>query len=78
MIFELCVKQCTKADMVKHGEYAPFLPSKFEKNEKKCKIMDPQGFKPQTTAWKSGVQSTRPRRQIKIRMDFMLYEYVKK
>ena len=37
MIFELCVKQCTKADMVKHGEYAPFLPSKFEKNEKKCK-----------------------------------------
>ena len=38
MIFELCVKQCTKADMVKHGEYAPFLPSKFEKNEKSVKL----------------------------------------
>ena len=32
MIFELCVIRCTKANMAKHGEYALFLPLKFEKN----------------------------------------------
>ena len=64
MIFELWVIQCTKANMVKHGEYALFLPSKFEKNEKKCKIVDPQGFEPQPTGWKPGMLTTRPQRQI--------------
>ena len=34
MIFELCIIQWYKADMAKHGEYALFLPLKFEKNEK--------------------------------------------
>ena len=29
--------------MAKHGEYALFLPLKFEKNEKKCKISVPHG-----------------------------------
>ena len=52
-----------------------FLPSKFEKNEKKCKIMDPQGFEPQPTAWKSGMQTTRPRNLIQVMMDIILYEY---
>ena len=37
MIFELCIIQWYKADMAKHGEYALFLPLKFEKNENICK-----------------------------------------
>ena len=43
MIFELCIVQWYKADMAIHGEYALFLPLKFEKNEKKCKISEPCG-----------------------------------
>ena len=38
MIFELCIIQWYKADMAKHGEYALFLPWKFEKNEKSVKF----------------------------------------
>ena len=64
MIFELWVIQCTKANMVKHGEYALFWPTKFEKNEKKCKNLDSREFEPQPTAWKSSVQTTRPQRLI--------------
>ena len=43
MSFKLYTNQCTKADMAIHGEYAVFLPLKFEKNEKKCKIYKPCG-----------------------------------
>ena len=53
MIFELCIIQWYKADMAIHGEYALFLPLKFENNEKSVKL--PQGIKPRPTAWKSGV-----------------------
>ena len=60
MIFELCVIRCTKANMAKHGEYALFLPSKFEKNEKNCKIKDPLGLEPHPAGWKAGMHTTRP------------------
>ena len=46
--------------MVKHGEYAYFLPSKFKKNEKKCKTDHVRGFEPHSTGWKPGMQTTRP------------------
>ena len=47
MIFELCIIQWYKADMAKHGEYAHFLPLKFEKKRKKCvKTWIPQGLNP--------------------------------
>ena len=77
MIFELCIIQWYKADMAKHGEYALFLPIKFEKNENICKNVALRGFEPRPTRWKSGMLTTRPRRQIQIWMDIMLYEYVK-
>ena len=60
MIFELCVIRCTKANMAKHGEYALFLPSKFEKMKKNCKILHVWGFEPHSTGWKPGMQTTRP------------------
>ena len=77
MIFELCIIQWYKADMAKHGEYALFLPLKFEKNENICKNVTLWGFEPRPTGWKSSMLSTRPRRWIQIWMDIMLYEYVK-
>ena len=61
MIFELCIIQWYKTDMAKHGEYALFLPLKFEKKEKMCKNMDSTGIEPWTTGWKSSMQTTRPR-----------------
>ena len=63
--------------MVKHGEYARFLSLKFEKNENICKNVAQRGFEPRPPGWKSGMLTTRPRRQIQIWMDIMLYEYVK-
>ena len=60
MIFELCVIRCTKANMAKHGEYALFLPLKFEKTEKNCKIRDLQGIEPHPTGWKADMHATRP------------------
>ena len=55
MTFELCIIQWYKADIAKHCEYALFLPLKFEKKEKMCKIMDPTGIEPRSTGWKSSV-----------------------
>ena len=63
MIFELCIIQWYKADMAKHGEYALFLPLKFEKNENICKNVARREFEPRPPGWKSGMLTTRPRRQ---------------
>ena len=60
MTFESSVIQCTKSNMVKHGECALFLPSKFEKMKKNCKIVHVRGFEPHSTGWKPGIQTTRP------------------
>ena len=64
MTFELCIIQWYKADIAKDCEYALFLPLKFEKKEKMCKNTDPTGIEPQSTGWKSSVQTTRPQRLI--------------
>ena len=73
MIFELCIIQWYKADMAIHGEYALFLPLKFEKIEKSVKF--PRGIEPRPTVWKSGIQTTRPQNLILDLMDIILYEY---
>ena len=49
MIFELCIIQWYKADMANHGEYALFLPLKFEEKEEMCKNVDPTGIEPRST-----------------------------
>ena len=64
MIFELCVIRCTKANMAKHGEYALFLPLKFEKNEKNCKIKPLRDIEPHPAGWKEGMHTTRPQELI--------------
>ena len=70
MTFELCIIQWYKADIAKDCEYALFLPLKFEKS-----VKFPRGIEPQPTAWKSGVQTTRPRNLLPKLMDIILYEY---
>ena len=75
MIFELCIIQWYKADMAIHGEYALFLPLKFEKMKKSVKY--PWGIEPRPTGWKSGVQATRPQRQILKWMDIIQSEICK-
>ena len=40
----------------------------------KKSVKSPRGIEPRPTAWKSGVQTTRPRQLIPGKMDIILYE----
>ena len=61
--------------MAKHGEYALFLPLKFEKNEKNCKIKAPRGIEPHPAGWKEGMHTTRPQELIQY-LDMIGFLYV--